>query len=49
MCDRDVAWVIMAEGGCDSRTGESNDWEERVKEGMEWEARAKSLIRNSGG
>jgi hypothetical protein len=38
---------MMAEGGCDSRTEESK-WEaERVSEGIEWDARARSLMMNS--
>jgi hypothetical protein len=39
---------MIAEGGCDSKTGERSEGDEMVKDGMEWEASAKSLIRNSG-
>jgi hypothetical protein len=38
---------MIAEGGCDSKTGERTDGEEMVKDGMAWEASAKSLMRNS--
>lgn len=39
--------MIIAEGGCDSRTGESNLADESVCDVMEWEANARSLIMNS--
>jgi len=48
MCGRKRACVIIAEGGCDSKTGERSDGEEIVKDGIECEASAKSLMRNSG-
>ncbi len=38
---------MMAVGWCDSSTGERSDSEVRVKDGMECEARASSVIRNS--
>ena len=39
---------MIAEGGCDSNTGERSDGEVMVKDGIDREARAKSLMRNSG-
>jgi hypothetical protein len=38
----------MADGECDSSTGERSERDERVKDGMECEARASSVMRNSG-
>ena len=38
----------MADGGCDSSTGERSEEDERVKDGMECEASASSVMRNSG-
>ena len=38
----------MADGGCDSTTGEISEEDESVKDGMECEARASSVMRNSG-
>lgn len=40
--------TIMADGGCDSSTGERSEGEERVKDGIECDARASSVMRNSG-
>jgi hypothetical protein len=40
--------MTMADGGCDSSTGESKEAEETVKDGIECEASASSVIRNSG-
>ena len=37
----------MADGECDSSTGERSERDERVKDGMECEARASSVMRNS--
>ena len=39
---------MMADGGCDSSTGERSEGEERVKDGIECDARASSVMRNSG-
>jgi hypothetical protein len=38
---------MIAEGGWDSKTGERSGREEMVKDGIEWAASAKSLMRNS--
>ena len=37
----------MADGGCDSSTGERSEADDRVKDGIECEASASSVIRNS--
>lgn len=44
---RRKAWVMIAEGEWESKTGESNLAEERVMEVIEWEARARSATINS--
>lgn len=38
---------MMAEGECDSKTEESKLEVESVNEGIEWDARARSLMINS--
>jgi hypothetical protein len=38
----------MADGGCDSSTGERSEADERVRDGIECEASASSVMRNSG-
>ena len=38
----------MADGGWDSSTGERSEGDERVKDGIECEASASSVMRNSG-
>jgi hypothetical protein len=40
--------TMMADGGCDSSTGERSEGEERVKDGIECDASASSVMRNSG-
>lgn len=37
----------MADGGCDSSTGERSEADERVSDGIECEANASSVMRNS--
>jgi hypothetical protein len=48
MCRSKLAWTMMADGGCDSSTGERREGDERVKDVMECEASASSVMRNSG-
>jgi hypothetical protein len=39
--------MIMADGGCNSRTCERSEGDERVMDGIECEASASSVTRNS--
>jgi len=48
MCGSMLPSTMMADGGCDSSTGERSEGEERVKDGMECDASASSVTRNSG-
>lgn len=48
MCGSILPSTMMADGGCDSSTGERSEGEERVKDGIECEASASSVMRNSG-
>ena len=46
-CGSKLPSTIMADGGWDSSTGERSEADERVKDGIECEASASSVIRNS--
>ena len=46
-CGRNAASVMMRDGGCASRTGESSDNDDSVNDGTEWDARARSEMMNS--
>ena len=47
ICGKSSAWVMMAVGMCDSKTGASKVDDEIVNEVIEWEAKARSLMINS--
>lgn len=47
MCGSKLPWTIIADGKCDSSTGERSEGDERVKDGIECEASASSVMRNS--
>lgn len=46
-CGRNSASVMMADGGWLSNKGERSEIDVKVKEGIEWDARAKSESTNS--
>jgi hypothetical protein len=48
MCGSKLPWTMMADGGCDSSTCERSEADESVRDGIECEASASSVMRNSG-